>query len=150
MGYETKLIIGREGFESKEVAKGEPVFEEGEVYKPLLKDESGEYVYTGRTEVYFSVYATINLCKCGMDSNISKIAWKNLDKNKFWYWYNGNEQTETDGYGDSSIAIPIATVIEALEKDFADSEYRRFKWTLALLKSMQDDKENISVLFYGY
>jgi hypothetical protein len=42
-------------------------------------------------------------------------------------------------------------VVDALEKDAKDNDYRRFKWALGLLKSMEDDaEENLSVLLYGH
>lgn len=152
MGYETRLIIGRAGTPSDEIKTGELTISDGEAYRPYLKDEFGRYIKTGRTEVYFMEYASIDLCKCGYDSEISKIDWKNTDKNIFWYYYgsDGNTPIIEDCYGGKSEPVPIKDVIAALEKDVESSEYRRFKWALALLKSMDDDSEELTVMFYGH
>jgi len=42
--------------------------------------------------------------------------------------------------------------VQALEKDMAEEEekYRRFEWAYALLKVMEDDPEELSVLLYGH
>ena len=48
------------------------------------------------------------------------------------------------------IISAMKTVITALEKDAANDDYRRFKWALALLKSMKDDPENIKVMLFGH
>lgn len=152
MGYETRLYIGKSSSTSDEYERGVPILDRASVYRPYLKDESDNLIKTGRVETYFMVYAMIDLCKCGHDSHISKVDWKNKDSFRVWYFYgeDGNNEIKEDSYGDSSKPVPAQTVIEALEKDVKVEDYRRFEWALALLKSMTDDKENIEVMFYGY
>ena len=149
MGYETKLIIGQSGHTMDESVYGDLIVEEGEAYRPMLKDEKGHYLKTGRKETYFMVIATINLCKCGSQSHIGKIDFTNKDESHFWQWYDGDERKTEDCYGDKPKPIPVSVVVDALRKDLEDEKYRRFKWALALLESMQDDKD-ITVLFYGH
>ena len=150
MGYETKLIIGQSGHTDKECARGDLIIEDGEAYRPYLKDENGRLIETGTDETYFSVYAIIDLCKCGSDSEISKIDCWNKDDSRFWYWYDGGEKRVEDHYGDKPKPVPIKTVIAALEKDLKNDDYRRFKWALSLLRGMADEKESITVLFFGH
>jgi hypothetical protein len=152
MGYETKLIIGRSGMASDEIERGDMIVEEGERYRPMLKDEKGNFVKTGRKVTYFMVYAEIDLCKCGYSSAIHKLDRVNKDESHFWEWYStgyGNDELTQDSYGDKPKPLPIPVVLEALEEDAKDSDYRRFKWAIALLKSMQDD-DNLKVMLYGH
>lgn len=152
MGYETKLIIGVPSLEMDEYAMEDLIIEDGKAYRPYKKDSNGELIKTGRKEVYFQVMAMVDLCKCGYSSHISKINWKNTRDDIVWYWYteDGNTQIKEDRYGDASEPVDINIVIEALKKDVQDDDYRRFKWALALLESMKDDKEGIKILFYGH
>ena len=152
MGYETKLIIGMSSFTSDEFELDDLIIEDGEAYRPHKRDDSGEIIKTGRKETYFSVIATLDLCKCGYESNISKLDFKNTDENHQWYWYDGEEKTTTDPYGDKPKPLPVSVVLAALKKDEKEDSYRRFKWAIALLESMRDDKESdrITVLFYGH
>jgi hypothetical protein len=151
MGYETKLFIGKSCHSGKEVKKGDLVLEEGEAYKPYLKDDKGNYIHTGREEIYFMVYATIDLCKCGYDSEVLKLDWRNKESDSVvWYFYNGSEETREDLYGESSKPIKIQEVLGALKKDAKKDDYRRFKWAISLLESMVNDSEDLEVLFYGH
>lgn len=150
MGYETKLVIGEEGFTSDEIKRGELVIEDGEAYRQYIKDEYDNFVRTGKKETYFSVIATIDLCKCGYDSAISEIDFKNNDESHFWYYYDGNEKTVNDCYGDKSKPVSIGEVVKALEKDVKNSDYRRFKWALDMLKSMESSDPSLKVMFYGH
>ena len=153
MGYETKLYIGKSRFTSEETKKGELTIENGECYRPYLKNKNGGFINTGRTETYFSVYAMIDLCKCGSESAIHKLNRQNEDKKHFWYFYgeDGNKPISEDRYGDSLKPVPIGDVIAAIECDMIEnSEYRRFKWALGLLNTMKDDNENLEILVYGH
>jgi hypothetical protein len=154
MGYETRLIIGRSCHTSDEIERGDLVIEDGETCRPWLKDGKGEFIKTGRKATYFMVYAEIDLCKCGYLSEINKLDRINKDESHFWEWYgsgDGNKEITEDAYGEKPKPLPLSVVVDALEKDAKDNDYRRFKWALGLLKSMQDDaEENLSVLLYGH
>jgi len=151
MGYETKLLIVQPGHTGDEYVRSHWVIEGEEPYKPYKEDENGDWIKTGRRETWVNVIATIDLSKCGYDSEIHQIDWKNTDKNHHWYWYgsDGNTQIKEDCYEEKSSLIPIDVVLTALKKDAEDSDYRRFKWAIALLESMEDDK-TLSILFYGH
>lgn len=150
MGYETTLLIGRSGTTIDEMEKGELVFEDGELYRPYLKNDKGHFITTGRKETYFSVYATIDLCKCGHASAMSGLDRKNTDENHFWMWYEGSEGRSEDTYGDRPKPVKINEVIAALEDDLKVDFYRRFDWALKLLKSMESDQDEISVMLLGH
>lgn len=151
MGYETRLFIGRSGHASDELHQDYLIISDGEAYCPYSKDDKGNTIPTGRKGIYFAVMAMIDLCKCGYDSEISKIDWKNKEReSSFWYFYYGSEEIKEDRYGDTPKPINIKTVLVALRKDSEREDYRRFKWAIALLESMEKDSENLQVLFYGY
>lgn len=154
MGYELKLYVGKSGHSSREWKRSEVGKIEGKgqhayVYYPPLKDENGELIETGRTAIWFDVYAMIDLRKPGYGSHILAIDWRNQEsQSAYWYHYGehgGNVETIEDSYGDYPRPVPVAEVIAALEKDSIE-KYRRFDWALALLRAVPADSE---VLFYG-
>ena len=136
MGYETKLIIGRECSASDEYDYST---------EPARK--------TGKKETYFMSYAEIDLCKAGTNA-LSKAmcGFKNKDKNHHWYFYghDGNTPIKEDKYGDKWIPQTIDSILEPMKIDYANGNYRRFKWAIALLESMKSDNEEIKVLIYSY
>jgi hypothetical protein len=150
MGYETTLLIGIEGHKSAEVEEGDLVIEDGEAYRPLARDKDGEFIPTGRKLTYFMVYATIDLCKCGYSSEISKLARVSADENNIYEWYEGSESRKEDAYGDKPKPVKLIDLITAIEKDNANEKYRRFDWALALLYSMNTDNKDISALMIGH
>jgi len=151
VGYETKLLIGRSSdMTDNEHQLGQPEIDCDTIYKPYLKDDKGNYLLTGRKRTWFQIYATLDLCKCGGESSVSKIEIENKDELHFWYWYSGSDDTSEDCYGTKLKPVPIKEVVDALREDVKESEYRRFKWALALLEAMQDDSEGLSVLLYGH
>ena len=88
MGYETELIVGKQS--------------------TLDMDEG----------IYFSVYATIDMCKCGYESALYNLDWKYTpDDGKPVYSYaptgDGNTTVNEDRYGDIPKPIPIKDVILA-------------------------------------
>lgn len=126
MGYETKLLIGtRSKF--------------GNVDEEIK---------------WFNIYASIDLCKCGYDSNIGNIpiAHKGSKPLVYWYGFDGNLEITKDRYDEMPKPISIQTVIKALEKDIKVDQYHRFKWALSLLNGMQNEcgREELEVLFYGH
>ncbi|MCP4976774.1 MAG: hypothetical protein GY931_11485 [Maribacter sp.] len=102
---------------------------------------------------FFSIYATIDLYRCGSDSHILKVDRINISEDTVYYWYyDGLDAPKyEDRYGDKLKPVPISVVINALRKDVKQDDYGRYKWALALLRSMERDKEdNIGVLLYGH
>lgn len=156
MGYETNLLIGKEGFHTTEFKRGPwtiTLHESGEpeVWKPREKDHGGNYIPTGRNEIFFSVYATVDLCKCGQESAIHRLDRVNKDASKVWYWYeNPNQQSKEDCYGDELRPVPISQVLAALEEDCEREDYRRLRWARDLLRSMVGDEEGLQVLVAGH
>ena len=129
MGYETTLLIG-ELFNFQVAAK--------------------------TPEKYFQLISTLELCKTGK-SAIWDLPWKNETPDEMkWYWYaptgDGNQQQYEDRYGDEPQPVPVADVLEALEEDALQDNYRRFKWAIALLKSIQDTSpnSNFPVLYWSH
>ncbi len=152
MGYEIKLIIGCKGSAGKKIERGNiGEIDCGLLHYPLLRNEDGSFKYTDIVETYFMIYAEIDLCKLGRDSHIGKILTENKsDKEEFYYFgSDGNTKITEDIYGSKPNEISVAKCIEALRLDVKDSDYRRFKWALALLESMKDENE-ISVIWYGH
>lgn len=152
MGYETRLLIGESSKSSgNEIKCGEWVYKDGEAYRPLLKDEKGHYINTGRRRTYFMVYAMIDLCKCGVGSKLHTLNRVNKDELHYWFWYAGGNEMIEDSYCEKLKPVPIKDVLEALRKDMSsDNKYRRFKWAYALLKEMSNDPEELTVLLEGY
>ena len=152
MGYEIKLIIGCKGTTSKKIERSSAGEIDGNcVYFPYIRDGEGSFKYTDVDETYFMVYAEIDLCKLGHDSHLGKILTANKDSKKEIYYYGtgGNVAITEDCYGDKPNEASVGDCVEALKLDIANSNYRRFKWALALLESMQDE-EDISVIWYGH
>ena len=157
MGYEIKLVVGKSGFSSEESAREDVAELDGDTaWFPYKKDAKGNLIKTGRTEIYFSVYGMIDLCKPGSNSELLKLDAKNHESGIVcWSLYLGDKEVKEDSYGDIFKPVPIAAVIKALEKDLEvskdeysdDNGYRRFRWALGFLNAMDDDAE---VILYGY
>lgn len=59
----------------------------------------------------------------------------------------------TDCYGDHLGVIPIDEFIAALEEDYKEQKYRRFKWAINLLKTIKstyDGDREVNVITYGH
>jgi hypothetical protein len=124
MGYETKLIIGT-------------VIDQ--------KDKEGRQWFTADVE--------LDLCKCGYDSNINGLHMrKGTDEKVYWYGLDGNTIFTKDRYDEEPVVYTIDQVINALEKDALESDYRRFKWALSLLSSIREAQqgEEFKVLLFGH
>ena len=120
MGYETKLIIGS------------TTFNEGEAN-------------------YFMKYAEIDLCKIGFTSKITELDMFNTDETTSWYFYTNDDKRVTeDDYGCRIKPLPLHDFIIKLREDAENSDYRRFKWALALLEAMATDSEPKYVIAYGH
>ena len=103
---------------------------------------------------WFNIYALIDLCKCGHDSNISNLDFSHKGNKPLVFWYDsdGNTKITKDKYDNMPKPLLIQTVIEVLEKDIKVDKYRRFKWALSLLKEMYKERgrEKLEVLFFGH
>jgi len=155
MGYDTHLIIGRIALEREEIEKDlNKPYEDGSGYE-YKKDKKGNPLLTGRTECWLDIYAEISLCKIyksALDSVHTQYKESPLlgkDHFVFVYQKDGNTQYTKDPYGDPLIVAPFQEVLDAVRKDSGRCEYRRFKWLLALLESMKDEKEELVCAFYG-
>ena len=138
MGYEIKLFIG---------------------LATTQRGKNRDYSTTPPTELggertYFMRYATIDLCKLAYSGafHAAMDSWKNTDPNHEWYAFSddGNTHITKDLYGERWVPQPISVVLEVLKKDAENDDYRRLKWAIALLESMKDDDENLSVWIYGH
>lgn len=127
MGYETILLIG------KDTKMG------------FAPDEG----------IYFQVYAHVDMCKLG-NSQLFNLPWLNkTPEDKFWFWYaptgDGDTQIEEDRYGDKPRPVPLLAVLEALEEDMSNADYRRLWWAYQLLLSMHETSPGeLSVLMWSY
>lgn len=158
MGYEIKLIVGKRGYSMKEVERDlTKPYEDGSGFE-YKKDEKGNYIYTGRNEIYFQIMGIVELCKIG-DGPLSKVVSKShklgneFSKVDFvlFYGFDGDEQFSEDKYGDYSWPVPVKEVCAALSQELSEGEdYRRFVWALALLNSMKNDSEQLEVIFWGH
>jgi hypothetical protein len=158
MGYEIKLIIGKtSSISNKEhVEDMTKPFSDGSGFE-WKKDADGNPVFTGRTETFFDCMAEVDLCKVGegkvssLVGEVQKMAEKNADKCFYFYGTtDGNKSAKEDRYGDKLHPVPISDVLSALEADAELDDYRRFRWAIALLKSMKDDSEGLEVMFWGH
>jgi len=155
MGYELKLVIGEVYGSNDEFKRSNkwtiPEGGEEKPYREYFKDDNGDIVCTGNVETFVSIVATVDLCKPGADSHIVQLDWKNEDKTRFWYWYDGGEQIKEDCYGDRPKPLDIPTVLSALNMDCEGEYYRRFVWARDLLKTLStNDGHNLKVFFYGH
>jgi len=135
MGYEVKLLIGRE-------------CQTGDEYDYSTEPSRK----TGHKETYFMTYAEIDLCKIG-SGELSKAmeSWKNKDKLHHWFYYglDGNNHMKEDCYDDRWIPQIISEVLEPIKKDNEKERYGRFDWAIALLESMIGN-EDIKVLIHAH
>lgn len=156
MGYEIKMMVGKSSVLGAEHVRDEKnPFDDGSGF-PYLKDEKGEYVMTGRTEIWFQIMAEVDLCKLGYaDDALNRLiskSHKDANDEKLFVWsvygLDGNTAFKEDRYGDRMRSVPIREVLAAMEEH--SDEYRRIKWAKTLLRSMADDSEELEVLFWGY
>ena len=155
MGYETKLIIGKATSQPRPELERDlsKPYSDGSGFECKM-DDKGRYVETGRLEYYFSVYATIDLCKLGyQDDALNRLAKKSHkgSKSKVYFFYEGDKEMREDCYGEKMFPVPVAKVLKAMKASIDPQEpYRRLEWAIALLESMVNDSEEIQVLFYGH
>jgi hypothetical protein len=159
MGYETKLIIGKaSALVRDEWARSPTPYSDGSGFEPQRDPKTGQPLLTGRKEHWFHEMVTIDMCKLGYDGELSDLgsrshalAKANLAKDfHFFYADDGNTQITEDRYGDPMWPMPIAEVLAAAKAHPDAKTYRRLRWAIALLESMAEDGEGLSILFYGY
>lgn len=159
MGYEIKLIIGKAGMEGPEFErdKSKP-FKDGSGFD-YKTDGRGQPVKTGRTGVFFSEYARLDLCKLGYQEDaLNKLIYKTHTTGgkskslRYYYFYQGDTQVSKDCYGDALWPVPIREVLDALLASHPKGKdsYRRTDWAIDLLSSMVDDSEGLEVIFFGH
>lgn len=157
MGYEIRMFVGRQGSPSAEleVDKTRP-YEDGSGFE-FKKDERGNTVKTGRTEIWFDRYAILDLCKLGYQEDpLNALIASTFEKGKaneatVYFFYEGNEQVKDDYYGSKMWPVPLSEVLQALNEMPAEAmEYRRLKWAKALLEAMASDPEGLYVMFFGH
>jgi hypothetical protein len=138
MGYEIKLFIG------KDTGRKEDDID----YSTTPPRDSG------KKRTYFMTYAMIDLCKLSYDGSFHAAMnnWKNQDKEHFWFKYadDGETMISEDRYDEQWIPQKLSVVLDTLKAEPDAKEYRRLRWAIALLESMADDSESLSVWIYGY
>lgn len=159
MGYEIKILIGKARQSTQEIERDlSKPFEDGSGFE-YKRDESGEFIRTGRDQIYFSIMAMVDVCRADYYGAVYALAKKSHEIAKSlkekqvveFYLGDGDKELTEDRYGDPFYPIPIKEVCAAIDQDMiADPDYRRFVWAKALLDSMKDDTEDLEVLFFGY
>jgi hypothetical protein len=157
MGYELKMYVGKPGQRGAELErdKSKP-FADGSGYD-WKRDAQGKPVPTGRTEVYFMVYAMIELSKIGYSGDplnrlVSEYFGKaNAEAATVHYFYgaDGNLAIKEDRYSAKMWPIPLAEVLEAMKASRKAEPFRRIEWAIALLEAMANDGE-MAVMFFGH
>lgn len=97
---------------------------------------------------YSRLIGMIDLSKAGYSDNISTM--KKTEAEYFFYKEDGNTPLIIDRYGEKLKQANLEDVIDALEKDCINSNYRRYKTALSFLKGCVNDYHNVQVLFFGY
>lgn len=134
-----------------------------ELYMKVGKAPETDFLRSKKGQSCFSEECVIDLCKCGGDSNVGKLAGDYMiSKGKaLLYWFENDKMVTEDAYGDKPTPIPTKEVIEALRKDVLvldygdnDRPYRRFEWALALLEAIDKrdngKKKEFCVIFNGH
>ena len=97
---------------------------------------------------YGQVIATFDLCKVG--SVARKIA-KYPNTDAYIYADDGNTRITKDLYGEPFKEIPIADMIEILERESEADPYRRYRPCIQLLKGFDASEwKDLVVLHYGH
>jgi hypothetical protein len=157
MGYDTHIAVVRILEPTPEyVEDKDKPYSDGSGYH-YKKDEYGNIIRTGRTEITGLVICEMDLCKLG-SSRLSAVQGEALKKAKdhlevqFYSRYatDGNTKILEDAYGDPLCVAEFDEVLKALRLDCAESEYRRIHWALALLESMKGNQElEIGIMMWG-
>jgi len=154
MGYEIKVLIGKStSWPRQEMKRTNVRYKDDSGWEPEL-DDKGNYVYTDRTEHYFDVYAVMDMCKLGCQSDalntlIGKsfaLAKNNENQIHHFYASDGNTMIQEDRYGSRMHPVSLIELKEALDA-LPDMDYRRLRWLKALVDEMVKDKEPLQVMF---
>lgn len=164
MGYEIKMYIITESSLNSEKLLA---IKDG-LGTNVRSDDNGLYHYglDGNTKTYLApdevtrvrelayskVLCMVDLAKPGYSSAIRELASDSPTTTHYFYGDDGNLCHMLDQYGEPLKETSLASVIEALAEDIDESDYRRYKTALGVLKSVDPDdyKEGVKVLFYGY
>lgn len=109
--------------------------------------EKSDYISEDEDRVWAECLGSFNLCK------ISGRLLRRIEafpETKLYFIDNGQE-IRTDRYGDVPNEVPLADMIDILEKEIAVDDYRRYAPCLGLLKGFEPAKwNNLVCLHYGY
>ena len=158
MGYDTHIAVVQliEPMPEYVEDKDNP-YDDGSGY-PYKKDENGNLIRTGRTEITGLIICEMDLCKLDYNGHLSKVHSQSLKKAKdhlevqFYsrYGTDGNTKMIEDSYGDPLHVVDFDEVLKALRVDCAENEYRRIHWALALLESMKGNVgSNVGIMMWG-
>lgn len=108
--------------------------------------------------MYFQVLGMVDLSKPGSDSNVALLARRDAIADKlselstpiYMYDLDGNTEYVKDCYGEPLVAVGLDEVVTALEKDFKETGYPRFKVAADLLRSAKGVGYPAKVVLYGH
>ena len=128
MGYELELLVGQ-------------VHKEPDYVTDATKGKD-----------WFQIFANVDLCKYGYESNLHKLndATEATPVHAYAIMGDGDTPVVEDRYGADLTPIPIQDVINALRMDAKEDDYRRIGWALVLLEKMAQDVNDLHVVLWGY
>ena len=138
MGYESKIYIVNVRDHNR------PALDKT-TNKPILDENNRPIIYKG----YGQIVAMMDMCKMGYDNGWRELFTEDIDYTI--YAENGDEDTDTDCYGDHIKSGDINSIIGWLENQIKKDNYRRLKPLLGLLKSFNlEEWKDLQVVHYGY
>lgn len=99
---------------------------------------------------YAEIIAMFNMCQTPRFADFMRAK---PATDCFVYATDGDTKLLEDEYGDPLFEASISEVIEVLEKDIAEEDYRRTYPLLATLKALEEHShqwKDLAVLHYGY
>lgn len=110
--------------------------------------EKSDYISEDEGRVWAECLCSFNLC-CVSGNMLNRI--DAFPETKLYFVDNGHEAIFKDKYGKTPKEIPLADMIDILEKEIEVDDYRRYSPCLGLLKGFEPAKWNDLVcLHYGY
>jgi hypothetical protein len=90
-------------------------------------------------KTWFQVFGMIDVCKVGGSLVSNEVAKSGMPV--FIFGSDGDTKIETDFYGTTLVAVPIAEVIANLKAINAIDKYTRTKWAYDMLVSMSKKRK---------